>query len=80
MSGQRDKLWLFASTISIIHEVFSESVFARSLLFMELLLHNAAEDVISGTAKPSDLCLHSYRITERLHAGRVGTICTSVPN
>lgn len=33
-------------------------------LFMVLLLHNAAEDVISGAIQPDDLCLYSYLITE----------------
>lgn len=66
--------------ISIKHEVFGDFVPDRSLLFMELLLHNAAEDVISGVAKPSDLCLCSYLIAEGLNAGRAGTTCGNVPN
>lgn len=37
---------------------------ATSLLFMELLLHNAAEDVISGAVQPGDLCRQSYLTTE----------------
>ncbi|KAF0041816.1 hypothetical protein F2P81_005348 [Scophthalmus maximus] len=36
---------------------------------MGLLLDDPAEDVISGAAKPSDLCRYSYRITKWLNAG-----------
>lgn len=56
---------MLACRISIKHEVFRDFVSSRSLLFMELLLHNAAEDVISGAVKSSDLCLYFYLITER---------------
>lgn len=73
MNNLRDELQLFARIISIKHEVFRDFVSAKSFLFMELLLHNAAEDVISGAAKPSDLCLYSYLITEGLNAGGAGT-------
>lgn len=66
MNDLRDELRLFACIISIKHEVFRDFVSATSLLFMEVLLHNAAEDVISAAAKPSDLCRYSYLITEGL--------------
>lgn len=76
----RDEVQLFAHRISIIHEVFRDFVSARSFLFMELLLHNVAEDVISRAAKPSDLCLYSYRITEGFNIDRAGTRWSNVPN
>ena len=63
---------LLSCRTSIKHEVLSDFVSAGLLLFMVLLLHNPAEDVISGTAQPSDLCLHPYWITEGLNAGQVG--------
>ena len=80
MNDLRDERRPFACIISIKHEVFRDFVSARSLLFMELLLHNAAEDIISGAAKPSDLCLYSYLITEGLNAGGAGTRCSNVLN
>lgn len=67
---------MLACRISIKHEMFRDFVSGRSLLFMELLLHNAAEDVISGAVKPSDLCLYFYLITERVNAGLAGTRCS----
>lgn len=69
LSDLRDELWLFPCRVSIKHEAFRDSVSARSLLFMGLLLDDPAEDVISGAAKPSDLCRYSYRITKWLNAG-----------
>lgn len=62
------------------HEVLGDFVSARSLLFMELLLYNAGEDVISGAAEPGDLCRFSYRIIEGLSAGQAGTRCSNAPN